>query len=103
MSRTLVLSVSLFGLSLGGSAFAAGSTSSSSKMKLAKAPVPNCDVDGKKHHYKTKEACEKKKGKWLGDEANNPAGAASATTPTSAATPPTSGTAPSMPADTTKK
>ena len=92
LSRTLSLSMPLLALALGGTALATGS----SKVKLAKLSPPNCEINGKKSHYKTKEACEKRKGKWLGDETTNAAAAApassSGTTPAAATgtTPPAS-------------
>ena len=75
--RTIVLSVSTFGIVIGASAFAG---------PKSKAMTPNCDINGMKHHYKSKEGCEKKKGKWIDD-------ATTAASSTSAAPAPTATTA----------
>ena len=71
--RTIVLSVSTLGIVIGASAFAA---------PKSKAMTPNCDINGQKHHYKTKEGCEKKKGKWIDDATAAAAGTAATPAPT---------------------
>ena len=84
MFRTLSVVVSVGALAFAGSAFA--------KAK------PNCDINGKQVHYKSKKTCEKKNGKWLEGDAS----ATSSATSTSSATTPATAPASTSPAATTK-
>ena len=89
--RPIFVSFSALALGYGAPVFA-----KVAPLRLAKSTeAPNCDVNGKKHHYRSKESCEKKKGKWLGDDVTS--GKSSGTgaavgTSTTTSTVPASGT-----------
>jgi len=69
------MAVALTALALPGVSFA-----KTTRMAKAGKWTPNCLVKGKKHHYKNKSVCEKKKGKWIAADAmKNAAPAADAT------------------------